>query len=101
MKQDYDKKCRPSQDFQIGEKVMVEATHITTTRPSKKLDEKRVGPFKIVKKVGASSFKLDIPPKWKTIHPVFNEAILSRYVCRGTPIFHYSFPFHFLYLRVR
>jgi hypothetical protein len=80
MKQDYDKKRRLSQDFQVGEKVMIEATNITTTRPSKKLDEKRVGPFKIVKKVGASSFKLDIPPKWKTIHPVFNEAILSRYV---------------------
>jgi hypothetical protein len=56
---------------------MIEAPNITTTQSSKKLDKKQVRPFKIVKKVGASSFKLDIPSKWKTIHPVFNEAILS------------------------
>jgi hypothetical protein len=80
MKRDYDRKRRPSADFQIGEEVLLEATNLTTNRPSKKLDDKRFGPFKILQKIGSSSYKLDIPKTWKTIHPVFNESLLTRFV---------------------
>ena len=45
----------------------------------KKLGDKRFGPFKIQKKVGASSYQLDIPKSWKNIHNVFNEVLLSPY----------------------
>src|SRR6202008_1710536 len=49
-----------------------------TQRPSKKLDDKRAGPFKILEKVGAAAYRLELPAQWK-IHPVFNEVLLSRY----------------------
>ncbi len=40
----------------------------------KKLNDKHFGPFKVIKKVGASFYKLQIPCTWKSIHPVFNKA---------------------------
>ena len=45
----------------------------------KKLGDKQFGPFKVIQKVGHSSYKLAIPKTWKSIHPVFNEVLLSRY----------------------
>ncbi|SJK99608.1 uncharacterized protein ARMOST_02916 [Armillaria ostoyae] len=47
-------------------------------RPKKKLDDKRVGPFLILEKTGASAYKLKLPPHWK-IHPRFNEKLLTPY----------------------
>jgi Chromo (CHRromatin Organisation MOdifier) domain len=57
----------------------LEGTNITTDRPIKKLDDKRHGPFTVVKKVGASSYKLKLPATWKKIHPVFNEVFLTPF----------------------
>ena len=33
----------------------------------------------ILEKVGQSSYKLEIPKTWKSIHPVFNEELLTPY----------------------
>ena len=71
MKRNYDRKK--------GDRVWLEWTNILTDRPAKKLDNKRHGPFKIVKKVGTASYKLKLPTTWKKIHPVFNEVYLSPY----------------------
>jgi hypothetical protein len=45
----------------------------------KKLDNKHLGPFLILEKIGKSAFKLNIPRSWKH-HPVFNEALLTRFI---------------------
>ena len=45
--------------------------HVQTTRPSSKLDVRRLGPFVIIEKVGLSAFRLELPPSMK-IHPVFH-----------------------------
>ena len=55
-----------------GKSTWLEATNITTDRPSKKLDEKRWGPFKVISKISALSYKLDLPHNWKQVHNVFN-----------------------------
>ena len=57
----------------------MEGKNITTTRPAKKLDDKRYGPFKILEKIGSSAYKLDLPKTWKAIHPVFNETLLTPF----------------------
>jgi hypothetical protein len=67
----------------VGDKVWLEATNINTDRLAKKLDDKQIGPFPRVKKVGASSYKLKLPATWKKISPIFNEVLLSPYTPRN------------------
>jgi transposase InsO family protein len=79
MKRAYDRHRNPSPNFKVGDRVWLEATHITSDRPTKKLDDKRYGPFVILSKHGESAYKLRLPTTWKTIYPIFNECVLSSY----------------------
>jgi hypothetical protein len=66
--------------FKVGDMVWLLRKNISTTRPSRKLDYRRLGPYKIVKCVGESklAFKLNLPPNMR-IHPVFHGSLLSPY----------------------
>ena len=44
----------------------------------KKLNNKCLGPFEILEKVGKLAYCLKLPSQWK-IHDVFNEVLLSPY----------------------
>ena len=76
----YNQKRKASRMFQEGDQVWLESTNLTTTRPSKKLAEKRYGPFKIIKKEGSTAYRLELPESWHLIHPVFHEGLLTPYV---------------------
>src|ERR1700755_2671015 len=77
MKKQYDRHKKESWALLPGTKVFLEAKNITTTRPSKKLAERRLGPFEVLEKVGHSAYKLKLPNNWTLIHPVFNEYLLT------------------------
>ena len=47
--------------------------------PSKKLDQKKLGPFQIIEKVGRGAYHLKLPKGWEQIHPVFNEILLTPF----------------------
>jgi hypothetical protein len=79
MKRFYDRTKGISIPYQTGSMVWLEGKNITSLRPTKKLDDKRYGPFKVVKRVGRSAYELELPTGWKAIHPVFNEVLLSPY----------------------
>ena len=79
MKQFHDRKMRPPIEYKPGDLVLVESTNIRTERPSKKLDDKRFGPFKVEKKEGLASYRLKLDRKWRNIHPVFHECLLHPY----------------------
>jgi hypothetical protein len=53
-------KC-PVVNYTAGTQVYLEGTHLTTDRPSPKLDDCRYGPFKIKAKVGSSAYRLELP----------------------------------------
>ena len=72
-------KRRSDLDFNIGDKVLLSMENIKTTRPSKKLDFRRAGPFKIIAKVGNVSYKLDLPASMAALHPVFHISMLEPY----------------------
>jgi len=57
----------------------LENKNIHSNRPSKKLENKRYGLFKISKDNGLGDFELELPEGWM-IHNVFNEDLLTRYV---------------------
>ncbi len=61
MKRFYDRKRIEAVEYKEGNKVWLEGTNLSTDRPMKKLNDKRFGPFKVIKKVGTSSYKLQIP----------------------------------------
>ena len=67
----------PPPDFQISNKVFVKSEHIRTTRPSKKLSEKFLGPFEIIAQPGSHSFTLRLPDSMRAIHPVFHVSMLE------------------------
>jgi len=79
MKQSHDKHARPAIEYAIGDRVYLKSTNIKSHRPSRKLSDKRYGPFEILKKIGESAYKLKLPETWPAIHPVFNESYLSPY----------------------
>jgi len=79
MKKQFDKKRRNPQGLKAGDHVWLENKNIHLNRPSKKLDNKRYGPFRISKDIGSGAFELELPEEWM-IHNVFNEDLLTRCV---------------------
>ncbi|KAL7281156.1 hypothetical protein ACG7TL_004464 [Trametes sanguinea] len=77
MKRSYDRKRGPAREYRAGDWVYLEAYNIHTERPTKKMEDRRYGPFRVAELVGKSAYRLDLPPKWKRIHPVFNEVLLT------------------------
>ena len=63
-------------EFDVGCHVWLDACNISTKRPSKKLQNKRLGPYTIMKKMSAQAYQLDIPKRQK-IHNVFNIQLLK------------------------
>ena len=67
-----DKRWTPPPDFKISDKVFIKSDNIHTTRLSKKLAEKFLGPFEILAQVGSVSFTLCLPDSMHSIHPIFH-----------------------------
>ena len=62
--------------YEVGDLVFLSSKNITTARPSKKLDDKMLGPFKITAKIG-SSYRLELPASMR-IHNVFHPSLLRK-----------------------
>ncbi|KAL5596456.1 uncharacterized protein BROUX77_007140 [Berkeleyomyces rouxiae] len=61
-----------------GDLVWLLSRNIRTTRPSKKLDFKKLGPFKILRKVSSHAYELALPATMK-VHPVFHVCLLEPF----------------------
>jgi len=67
-----------------GDFVWLNSSNISTTRPLKKLDWKRLGPFKVVKRIGLQAYKLALPASVRHIHDPFHISLLDP--VKSTPI---------------
>jgi hypothetical protein len=76
----YYNKKRVSMVYAVNDLVMLSAKNIKTKRPSKKLDLKFYGPYRIVEAVSTHAYRLDI--KGSKIHPVFHVSLLEPYIRR-------------------
>jgi hypothetical protein len=73
----YDRRRGPTPIFKPGDKVYLDASDIQTTRPSKKLSHRQLGPFPIERQVGTNAYRLKLPQSMSRLHPVFNVIKLS------------------------
>lgn len=72
-------------DFKVGDQVWLSAKNITTTRPTKKLTHRKLGPFPIVEKVSSHAFRLGLPRAYSRVHPVFHVSLLEAVVPNTIP----------------
>ena len=64
--------------FNIGDKVWLSTRNIKTSRASKKLDYKWIGPYTVTKVINKNTYKLNLPPTLR-IHNVFHVSLLDAY----------------------
>lgn len=69
-------KRTPAPVYNIGDMVFVSAKNIRTTRNSRKLDWKKLGPFPIKAIVSPYAYRVDLPRSMK-MHPVFHVSLLD------------------------
>ena len=64
--------------YKVGDKVWLSAKDLKLNRPTRKLSERQLGPFEIVKVVSPNAMKLKLPASYK-IHDVINVSRLRLY----------------------
>jgi hypothetical protein len=71
-------------NFKEGDMVLLDARNLNLQVPTKKLTDKNVGPFKIIKQHGPVNYELELPETMR-IHPVFHSGLLILYKEKDYP----------------
>ena len=79
-KRKYDQNRSSPPSFLVGDRVMLLRRNLKTNRPSEKLDFRKIGPFKIAKKLSDNVYQLQLPATMARLHPVFNVNLLEPYI---------------------
>ena len=69
----------------LATKYTLKPKYFQSTRPSKKLSEKNLGPYSILVQVGSLSFTLRLPDSMHTVHPVFHVSQLEPAIPNTIP----------------
>jgi transposase InsO family protein len=68
-------KSRRDVQFEVNDQVLLSSAHINLAsqakHPSKKLQHRFIGPYRVIQKISPVAYKLDLPNTLK-IHPVFH-----------------------------
>jgi hypothetical protein len=73
----YNLKRRNATKLEVGDKVFLDSRNIRISRPSHKLEHKRLGPYKVMEQVGKNSYRLELPKTMK-VHLVFHASLLHK-----------------------
>jgi hypothetical protein len=71
-----DRKRKPAPAFKVGDQVWFNAQNLTTQRPSRKLDHRRIGPYKITQVISPYSYEIGFPTTVKH-HRVQHVSLLD------------------------
>jgi transposase InsO family protein len=66
----------PAPNYQVGDRVWLDARNWKTRRPAHKLDNKRHGPFRFLEVLSPYAYRLELA-KGMRIHPVFHVSLLE------------------------
>jgi transposase InsO family protein len=67
----------PAPAFEPGDMVFLDTRNIRTIRPSRKLDNKNAGPFRVIRKINPRSYELDLPAEMRLSTKVFHVSLLE------------------------
>jgi len=79
MKMYYDRGRDDAPKSQISNLVWLNLQNYTTNHPTKKLDHKCAGPFKITDTISSAAMKLKLTPQQRGIHPVVSVSNICPY----------------------
>ncbi|OAP07750.1 hypothetical protein AXX17_AT2G09100 [Arabidopsis thaliana] len=77
----YTDKRRKELEFGVGDLVYLKAVTYKGNKrffKRKKLSPRYVGPYKVLERIGAVAYKLDLPPKLEAFHKVFHVSQLKK-----------------------
>jgi hypothetical protein len=74
----YNARHKP-QHFNVDEEVLLSTKNLSTNQPKKSMEDRRVGPFKIVERIGQQAYRLALPKGYKSIHDAFHVSLLEPY----------------------
>ena len=75
----YDIHHQHTPTYIVGDKVWLNAQNIITTRPTKKLDHKWLGPYTVDKVISQNAYRLQLPSSFGRTHLVFSTILLRPY----------------------
>jgi transposase InsO family protein len=75
----YDRNRAKAPEYHVGDQVWLNARNYSTDRPTKKLDHKWLGPFKVLKIISRAALKLQLTAKERGIHPVVSASNVRKY----------------------
>ena len=82
-----DRKRTSGPEYKVGDLVMLVRRNIRTSRPSSKLDFKKLGPFKVSRIINPVAVRLDLPSSVH-LHPTFHVSLLEPYRANSPPSRH-------------
>ena len=75
----YNERVATAPIYKPDQLVWLMRRHIKTTRPSDKLEHRRLGPFPVDHAVGDLAYRLRLPSYLSRLHPVFHVSLLEPY----------------------
>jgi hypothetical protein len=74
----YNKKHK-NMSYNVGDEILLFSRNIRTRRVCKKLNNRFISPFRVMKKVGRNTYKLNLLKRYERLHKTFGVTLLKSY----------------------
>ena len=65
--------------YQVGDLVLLSSKNIRLRRASKKLSDRYLGPFQVLKVVGPNAYTLKLPKEYGRLHNIFHVSLVEPF----------------------